>query len=139
MKKRILSILMALSLTLSLLPTAAFADEDGSTEDNGASIVTSEETGVLSGGEDDTEAEQVDASGEETGNSVPMSASGRDTVGYGGEALPAGPDMSGSVVTVTPENAQYTLDGAYGSINGKTIHFPQGSHIDRDLTCPPPA
>ncbi len=38
-------------------------------------------------------------------------------------ALPAGPDMSGEVVNVNAANAQYTLDGAYGSIDGKTINF----------------
>lgn len=52
------------------------------------------------------------------------------SVGYNGEALPAGPDMSGDVVNVTPENAQYTLDGAYGSIEGKTIHFTAGDYED---------
>ena len=50
----------------------------------------------------------------------------RDTTGYDGEALPAGPDTSGDVWTVTPANAQYTLDGAYGSIDGKTINFSSG-------------
>lgn len=43
--------------------------------------------------------------------------------GYAGEVLPAGPDMSGAVINVTAANAQYTLDGAYGDINGKTINF----------------
>lgn len=43
--------------------------------------------------------------------------------GYAGEVLPAGPDMSGDVINVTAANAQYTLDGAYGDINGKTINF----------------
>ena len=38
-------------------------------------------------------------------------------------ALPEAPDMSGSVVNVTATNAQYTLDGAYGSIDDKTINF----------------
>ena len=52
----------------------------------------------------------------------------RDTTGYDGKALPAGPDPSGDVWTVTPENAQYTLDGAYGSINGKTINFSSGPY-----------
>ena len=52
----------------------------------------------------------------------------RDTTGYDGKALPAGPDPSGNVWTVTPENAQYTLDGAYGSINGKTINFSSGPY-----------
>ena len=46
-----------------------------------------------------------------------------EETGYNNEALPTGPDMSGTVITVTPENAQYTLDGAYGSIDGKTINF----------------
>lgn len=49
---------------------------------------------------------------------------------YGGKELPAAPDMSGEVINVTPENAQYTLDGAYGDINGKTINFTKGSYSD---------
>ena len=52
----------------------------------------------------------------------------RDTTGYDGVELPAGPDTSGDVWTVTPENAQYTLDGAYGSIDGKTINFSNGPY-----------
>ena len=43
--------------------------------------------------------------------------------GYKNQALPTGPDMSSTVVEVNAENAQYTLDGAYGNINGKTIKF----------------
>ena len=43
--------------------------------------------------------------------------------GYGGSELPAAPGMSGNVINVNAENAQYTLDGAYGSIDGKTINF----------------
>ena len=38
------------------------------------------------------------------------------------------PVMSGTVVTVTTENAQDVLDGKYGSIDGKTIHFAQGTY-----------
>ena len=45
--------------------------------------------------------------------------------GYKNQALPTGPDMSGTMVEVNAENAQYTLDGAYGSIDGKTIKFTQ--------------
>ena len=52
----------------------------------------------------------------------------RDTTDYDGAALPKGPDTSGNVWTVTPENAQYTLDGAYGSIDGKTINFSSGPY-----------
>lgn len=50
--------------------------------------------------------------------------------GYEGAELPAAPEMNGDVWTVTPENAQYTLDGAYGSIDGKTIHFSSGEYTD---------
>lgn len=50
------------------------------------------------------------------------------TKGYAGEDLPTAPDMTGSIIDVTPENAQYTLDGAYGSIDGKTINFTQGEY-----------
>ena len=52
----------------------------------------------------------------------------RDTDGYDSAALPLGPNVSGNVWTVTPENAQYTLDGAYGSIDGKTINFSSGPY-----------
>ena len=43
--------------------------------------------------------------------------------GYNNEELPTGPDMSGAKVNVNAANVQYTLDGAYGSIDGKTINF----------------
>ena len=58
-----------------------------------------------------------------------LSASAEDprTLGYAASgtaaALPAAPDMSGAVVNVTAAQAQYVLDGAYGSIDGKTINF----------------
>lgn len=48
--------------------------------------------------------------------------------GYGGEELPAAPAVNGNVLTVNTENAQYTLDGAYGSLDGKTIHFSAGKY-----------
>ena len=56
--------------------------------------------------------------------------------GYNGETLPAGPDMSGTVINVTAANAQYTLDGAYGSINGKTINFTETVPYTLDLARP---
>lgn len=37
--------------------------------------------------------------------------------------LPSAPSVSGNVINVTNANAQYALDGAYGSIDGKTINF----------------
>ena len=51
------------------------------------------------------------------------SVSWAEETGYKNLALPTAPDMSGAIVEVNAENAQYTLDGAYGSINGKTIKF----------------
>lgn len=56
-----------------------------------------------------------------------------NAMGYKGDTLPEGPDMSGTTVTVIPENAQYTLDGAYGSIDGKTIHFSAGTYEALEL------
>ena len=53
--------------------------------------------------------------------------------GYNGVGLPAGPDMSGTVVNVNTENAQYTLDGAYGSIDEKTIVFAAGTYNQLEL------
>ena len=48
----------------------------------------------------------------------------------GSNELPAAPEQEGDVWTVNPANAQYTLDGAYGSIDGKTIHFDTGEYKD---------
>ena len=50
--------------------------------------------------------------------------------GYDDKALPTAPIVNGDTITVTPDNAQYTLDGAYGAINGKTIHFSAGDYKD---------
>ena len=50
------------------------------------------------------------------------------------EILPAGPITDGSNIwTVNPSNAQYTLDGAYGSIDGKTIIFSAGTYQSLEL------
>ena len=46
--------------------------------------------------------------------------------GYMGAVLPVAPVVSGNVMTVNTENAQYALDGAYGSIDGMTINFSAG-------------
>ena len=64
---------------------------------------------------------------------------GRDTKGYDSAALPTGPNVSGDVWTVTPENAQYTLDGAYGSIDGKTINFSSGPYNECSSSAAPPS
>ena len=48
--------------------------------------------------------------------------------GYMGAVLPEAPVVSGNVMTVNTENAQYALDGAYGSIDGMTIKFSAGTY-----------
>lgn len=48
--------------------------------------------------------------------------------GYVNNPLPTGPTKNGDVWTVTPDNAQFTLDGAYGSIDGKTIILSEGEY-----------
>ena len=70
MKHKLLAVFLALVMTLSLLPTAALADEL---------------------------------------------------------------DMSEPIITVTPENAQDVLDGASGSIDGKTIVFSAGDYSQLEL------
>ncbi len=45
-------------------------------------------------------------------------------------------DLSGTVVKVTAANAQDVLDGKYGTINGKTIHFTENIDTVLDLARP---
>ena len=52
-------------------------------------------------------------------------ALGLTTMAWAGNEVP---DTSGTVVNVTAANAQDVLDGKYGSIDGKTIHFAQGTY-----------
>ena len=52
-------------------------------------------------------------------------ALGVTTMAWAGNEVP---DTSGTVVNVTAANAQDVLDGKYGSIDGKTIHFAQGAY-----------
>lgn len=49
------------------------------------------------------------------------------------EILPAKPIETDDVWIVNPSNAQYTLDGAYGSIDGKTIVFSAGTYPQMEL------
>ena len=105
-KKIALATLTALtfifSTVFSALPTVVYAEE----------IIT--ETDINDDEKSDSEVMALSA------NTVDPSK------GYGGVDLPAAPIKNGDVWTVTPENAQYTLDGAYGYISGKTIHFSSG-------------
>ena len=59
---------------------------------------------------------------------VAMAETGHVQTGYGTDTLPTGPDMSGDVINVNADNIQYTLDGAYGSIDGKTIVLSGGNY-----------
>ena len=64
MKKRVLSLFMALALCLTLLPTAALAEEAGAAPDaaNANSTYTNGEDAGLAGGEDDSVPDDTDGS-----------------------------------------------------------------------------
>ena len=66
MKKRVLSLFMALALCFSMLPTAALAEEAGAAPDaaNADSTYTTGEDAGLAGGEDDSAPDDTDSSGE---------------------------------------------------------------------------
>lgn len=59
---------------------------------------------------------------------VAMAETGNVQTGYGTEPLPNGPDMFGDIINVNTDNIQYTLDGAYGCIDGKTIVLSSGNY-----------
>ena len=63
MKKRVLSLFMALALCLTLLPTAALAEEAGVVQDaaNADSTYTNGEDVGLTGGKDDSVPEGTDS------------------------------------------------------------------------------
>ena len=81
MKKRVLSLFMALALCFSLLPTAALAEEAGAAPDaaNADSTYTTGEDAGLAGGEDDsapddTDSGDTDSSGETQGGEADAAA-----------------------------------------------------------------
>ena len=81
MKKRVLSLLMALALCFSMLPTAALAEEAGAAPDaaNADSTYTTGEDAGLAGGEDDsvpddTDGGDTDSSGEMQGGEADATA-----------------------------------------------------------------
>ena len=73
-------------------------------------------------------ATQLTSESDSFDNQYDKNASIDQLIGYHGEPLPTAPTMNGDVWMVTPANAQYTLDGAYGSINGKTIVLSEGTY-----------
>ena len=103
MKKRLLSAFMALALCLTLLPTAALAEEAGAAPDaaNADSTYTTGEDAGLAGGEDDSAPDDTD--GGDTDSSGKM---------QDGEA-----DTAVSAVQETP-HANHCVCGGNGDVNG---------------------
>ena len=92
--------------------------------------VTNEVTDFITGGRFSTDPSAHLADGIQLGyGNIVRTINGVNYTLY--EILPAGPIVSGNTWTVKPANAQYTLDGAYGSIDGKTIHFSTGEYTEK--------
>ena len=105
MKKRVLSLFMALALCLTLLPTAALAEEAGAAPDaaNADSTYTNGEDAGLAGGEDDSAPDDTD--GGDTGSSGEM---------QGGEADTAVSAVQGA------SHASHCVCGGNGDVKGHT-------------------
>ena len=105
MKKRILSLFMALALCFSMLPTAALAEEAGAAPDaaNADSTYTTGEDAGLAGGEDDSVPDDTD--GGDTDSSGEM---------QGGEADTAVSAVQGA------SHASHCVCGGNGDVNGHT-------------------
>ena len=103
MKKRVLSLLMALALCFSMLPTAALAEEAGAAPDaaNANSTYTTGEDAGLAGGEDD---------------SAPDDTDGGDT-DSSGEAQDGEADTAVSAVQEA-HHANHCVCGGNGDVNG---------------------
>ena len=105
MKKRVLSLFMALALCLTLLPTAALAEEAGAAPDaaNADSTYTTGEDAGLAGGEDDSVPDDTD--GGDTDSSGEM---------QGGEADTAVSAVQGA------SHASHCVCGGNGDVKGHT-------------------
>lgn len=105
MKKRVLSLFMALALCFSMLPTAALAEEAGAAPDaaNADSTYTTGEDAGLAGGEDDSAPDDTD--GGDTDSSGEM---------QGGEADTAVSAVQGA------SHASHCVCGGNGDVNGHT-------------------
>lgn len=99
MKKRVLSLFMALALCFSMLPTAALAEEAGAAPDaaNADSTYTTGEDAGLAGGEDDSAPEGTDS----------------------GEAQDGEADTAVSAVQEA-HHASHCVCGGNGDVNGHT-------------------
>ena len=105
MKKRVLSLFMALALCFSMLPTAALAEEAGTAPDaaNADSTYTTGEDAGLAGGEDDSVPDDTD--GGDTDSSGEM---------QGGEADTAVSAVQGA------SHASHCVCGGNGDVKGHT-------------------
>ena len=103
MKKRVLSLFMALALCFSMLPTAALAEEVGAAPDaaNADSTYTTGEDAGLAGGEDDSAPDDTD--GGDTDSSGEM---------HDGEADTAVSAIQGA------SHANHCVCGGNGDVNG---------------------
>ena len=103
MKKRVLSLFMALALCFSMLPTAALAEEAGAAPDaaNADSTYTTGEDAGLAGGEDDSVPDDTDGGDTDSSGEV-----------QGGEA-----DTAVSAVQEA-HHANHCVCGGNGDVNG---------------------
>ena len=149
MKKRVLSLLMALVLCFSMLPTAALAEEAGAAPDaaNANSTYTTGEDAGLAGGEDDsvpddTDGGDTDSSGEMQGGEADAAAEagmhtahcvcGKDSTTVNGHTHNPGttwtaadslPGTAGSYYLTQPVSGDWTVPTGEVNLclNGQTI------------------
>lgn len=144
MKKRVLSLFMALALCFSMLPTAALAEEAGAAPDaaNANSTYTTGENAGLAGGEDDsapddTDGGDTDSSGEmqgaeagthtahcvcgkDSGTTVNGHTHSNDTAWKAADSLP---DSAGSYYLTRSVSGSWTVPTGEVNLclNGQTI------------------
>ena len=94
MKKRVLSLFMALALCFSLLPTAALAEEAGAAPDaaNADSTYTTGEDAGLAGGEDDSVPDDTDG-GEMQGGEADTAVSAVQGASHASHCVCGGKDV----------------------------------------------
>ena len=117
MKKRVLSMFMALALCLTLLPTAALAEEAGAAPDaaNADSTYTTGEDAGLAGGEDDsapddTDGGDTDSSGEAHDGEADTAVSAVQEAHHANPASAAGMEMStGTNMTLMAQSGQLPI------------------------------
>ena len=116
--KKLLAIVISMAMIVAMMPMGVFAGEGESGTSTSGSTVEDKMNSVEVSADNDVTTD-------DSGKLILSDVAKIGETGYSGAELPAGPDMSGTVVNVNTVNAQYTLDGAYGSIDGKTINFTQ--------------